>query len=300
MNNQEAPLISIVMPCYNSANSLPRALASLIAQSYENWECILVDDGSKDAPEKIVNRFADQRIKLHKLDRNYGRGVARQRGLENCAGEYLCMLDADDWYYPTKLQQQLKIMTDNKDIGILSTDMAVTDSAGGLQGVQRFGNSVDALSIYDPMSIPNVLKIAHGPCMIRMEIAKQGKYNPDYRLAQDFDFLLPILLRHKYANLNSATYVYSVFESISLYKLLQRLLRSRQIISKYRNSYSTLKILRNEFICLSKMPAYIGLYSLGLGRWAIKRRTAEATGPERNIYISALNGINQYLETLGW
>ncbi len=91
------PLVSVMMPCYNSAGTLPLALASLVAQTYENWECILVDDGSTDRPIDIVEQASDKRISFFRLDRNMGRGVAQQAALDYATGDYLCMLDADDW-----------------------------------------------------------------------------------------------------------------------------------------------------------------------------------------------------------
>ena len=72
------PLISVVMPVFNATDTLPLALASLQAQTYDAWQCIIVDDGSTDNPEHIINAVGDSRIQYHRLDRNHGRGYARQ------------------------------------------------------------------------------------------------------------------------------------------------------------------------------------------------------------------------------
>jgi len=66
------PLISVLMPVFNAAHTLPLALASLQAQTYENWECIVVDDGSRDNPAAMVKSVGDARIHFYCLDRNHG------------------------------------------------------------------------------------------------------------------------------------------------------------------------------------------------------------------------------------
>lgn len=103
------PRIVIMIPCFNSAASLPWALASLVSQTYTNWKCLVVDDGSDDEPEIVVSAFNDPRIMFHRFDSNRGRGHARQFALEHLEGDFLGFLDADDWYYPTKLEKQIQI-----------------------------------------------------------------------------------------------------------------------------------------------------------------------------------------------
>ena len=101
------PLISIMTPFYNASRTLPDCLKSLKLQTYEHWECILVDDGSIDDPMDVINQYPDQRFKLIRLEKNMGRGVARQIALDNSQGDFLCFLDGDDWIYPHKLSDQL-------------------------------------------------------------------------------------------------------------------------------------------------------------------------------------------------
>ena len=98
------------MPVHNSADSLPMALSSVVAQTFENWECIVVDDGSTDGSGEIAGMVRDRRIRVLRLDKNRGRGFARQIALEAAFGDLLCMLDADDWLYPEKLHMQVSGM----------------------------------------------------------------------------------------------------------------------------------------------------------------------------------------------
>ncbi len=130
------PLISVVMPLFNAANTVLVALASLQAQTYENWECVIVDDGSVDSSAQVVNTVRDARIHYLRLDRNRGRGYARQHGLEAARGRYITFLDADDWIYPNKFRQQVELLHAEPELAIVSTGMAITDSNDQLVGLR--------------------------------------------------------------------------------------------------------------------------------------------------------------------
>jgi glycosyltransferase involved in cell wall biosynthesis len=110
------PLISVIMPAFNAADTILFALASLQAQTCGDWECIIVDDGSTDGSEQSVQAVCDARLRFHRLDRNQGRGYARQYGLTLAQGKYVAFLDADDWIYPNKLRDQLQLLEDEPEV----------------------------------------------------------------------------------------------------------------------------------------------------------------------------------------
>ena len=108
-------LVSIITPTFNAEKYVRATLQSVVDQSYQNWEMILVDDASTDQTVKIIEDFAqkDNRIKLFKLDRNSGNGFARNVALEKATGKYIAYLDADDIWLPQKLEKQIKFLKDN-------------------------------------------------------------------------------------------------------------------------------------------------------------------------------------------
>lgn len=109
--------ISIIMPYYNAAKYIKETVGAIIAQTYKDWELIIVDDCSP-APEtsEVLLEVAamDSRIKVIKAEVNGGAGAARNLGIAAAQGRYLAFCDSDDWWYPTKLEEQLKFMEDNK------------------------------------------------------------------------------------------------------------------------------------------------------------------------------------------
>lgn len=108
-------LVSIIIPTYNTEKFIGLTIQSVQNQTYQNWEMILVDDASTDQTVKIINDFAekDNRIKLYKLEKNSGNGIARNLALEKATGKYIAYLDADDLWFPMKLEKQIRFLKDN-------------------------------------------------------------------------------------------------------------------------------------------------------------------------------------------
>lgn len=106
------PLVSIITPCYNSADFIKQTINSVIEQTYTNWELILIDDKSKDETCKVAEEFVQKHnnIKLIKLEQNGGVSKARNVGLENATGKYIAFLDSDDIWLKDKLTKQVAYM----------------------------------------------------------------------------------------------------------------------------------------------------------------------------------------------
>ena len=100
--SEKQPLISIITPVYNLENYLVRCLDSILAQTWQNWELLLIDDASTDKSMQICEDYAkrDQRIRLFHQEQQHGAGAARNKALELAQGEYLCFVDGDDWVEP--------------------------------------------------------------------------------------------------------------------------------------------------------------------------------------------------------
>lgn len=107
------PLVSIIMPSYNTEKYISDAINSVIAQSYTNWELLIVDDCSQDNTVEVVRQFEDDRIRFQSLESNSGGAVARNTAITKAKGEYIAFLDSDDMWLPEKLEKQLRFMMDN-------------------------------------------------------------------------------------------------------------------------------------------------------------------------------------------
>lgn len=116
-------LVSVIVPCYNQAQYLPEALDSVAAQTYPNWECIIVNDGSPDRSEEIASGYCskDKRFKYLKKD-NGGLSSARNAGLRKANGSWIQFLDADDYIAPSKMESSLGVLERNPSADLIVSD----------------------------------------------------------------------------------------------------------------------------------------------------------------------------------
>lgn len=109
-------LVSIITPTYNSANFIAETIQSVQKQTYQNWEMLIVDDGSSDATEEIVLSFIenDKRIQFFKLEHNSGAAVARNAAIEKANGDYMTFIDADDIWFPRFIENSIKTIQETE------------------------------------------------------------------------------------------------------------------------------------------------------------------------------------------
>lgn len=107
--------VSIITPVYNGEKYLAETIQSVTAQTYTNFELIIVDDGSKDLSKKIAKKFAEKDARIHVVEQpNAGSAAARNHGIRKATGRYIALLDADDLWEPDFLEKQLKFMQDKE------------------------------------------------------------------------------------------------------------------------------------------------------------------------------------------
>lgn len=117
------PLVSVIIPTYNRANLVGKAVKSVLAQSYQNFEIIVVDNASCDNTAEVINSIIDNRIKFIKHDVNRGPAASRNTGLKNSGGDYITFLDSDDEWLFGKLACQLDVFKEDEDgIGLVFTN----------------------------------------------------------------------------------------------------------------------------------------------------------------------------------
>lgn len=111
--NTANELVSIIMPSYNTARFIKESIQSVLDQTYQNWELIIVDDCSTDNTDEVVASIKDDRIKYFKNEKNSGAAVSRNRALREAKGKWIAFLDSDDLWLPEKLEKQIEFMRDN-------------------------------------------------------------------------------------------------------------------------------------------------------------------------------------------
>jgi glycosyltransferase involved in cell wall biosynthesis len=125
----DLPLVSVIIPTYNTATYISAAVDSVLTQTYSPLEVIVVDDGSTDNTADVLGRYADKIRYLYQP--NSGPAAARNRGFSEAHGEFIAFLDADDWWTSDKLEQQIPILLANPNIGLVHADVVYIDGNTG-------------------------------------------------------------------------------------------------------------------------------------------------------------------------
>lgn len=263
--SRDHPLVSIMMPCYNARQSLPWAISSCLAQTYDNWELVLVDDGSIDHPEEVVEQANDHRIRLIRLPENRGRGFARQVALDKCRGEFICMLDADDWMYPDRIEQQVKLLERHLEIELVSSGLAICDRNQSIVGVRSTGDG----QVQGPHTA-YTSPVAHASSMFRGSAKERTRYDADLKFGEDSDFLARVLFKRHYLVTSLPLYAYGELESVSARKAAAATKFERVRIRKNVGpGVDRYRILAISYI---KEAAYRCIDMVRMDNWALTRR----------------------------
>lgn len=198
----DKPVVSVVMPFFNSKASMQAAIDSVLGQSFKNLELILVDDCSEDGSRHLARVAAgsDTRVVLISLDINSGAAVARNAGINVCRGDFVAFLDSDDWWPENKLKAQVDFM-ERTAAEFSYTPVRVVDESGRLLATRTdLPQSVS----YRQLLRENVM--ACSSVMLSRKFVGSHRF-PEIRRRQDFAFWLTLLSQGKTAALCVGTHV---------------------------------------------------------------------------------------------
>lgn len=202
----DQPTFSVVIPVYNGAKTLARAIDSVLTQTWAVREVIIVDDGSTDASATIAAAYGDPVKVVRQV--NAGVAAARNRGAQEASGEWLAFLDADDWYYPDRIRAHAEWLRDGGDFDFLSGDYEYRGIDGKLLGgslertplgralAQRAINgrtTLDAAEFADYCA--DHFGDTHTLSLRRKTFEALGGYPSGYRVCEDVHFLLRLCAR---------------------------------------------------------------------------------------------------------
>lgn len=186
-------LVSIITPTYNCAKFIARTLDSVIAQTYQNWEMIIVDDRSSDNTREIVEEYMarDSRIKYHLLSENSGAAVARTEAMKMASGSYMAFLDSDDLWMPEKLERQIKWMNDNGYAFSCTAYEQIDEDDNPLKRIIKTVKKTN----YNRL----LLDCPVGNSTVVYDVEKMGKFEvPNIRKRNDDALWLQMLKKEKY------------------------------------------------------------------------------------------------------
>jgi glycosyltransferase involved in cell wall biosynthesis len=205
---EPTPLVSVILPTYNAAAYLGKAIESILAQSYSNFELIIINDGSSDNTAALLTQYGDPRILvIHQP--NLGLPKALNAGIQIAKGKYLARQDADDVSLPERLAQQVSFMEKNPSCALLGTwtnIMIAKDIGSGNLSSQPSGRQHQHPTVNGALQVLLLMnnQFVHSSVMIRMACLKTiGLYSedPEYFPPEDYDLWLRIAQQYSIANL---------------------------------------------------------------------------------------------------
>lgn len=210
MTAHEAPIVSVIIPCYNHGHYLPYAVNSVLAQTFTDWEAIIVDDGSTDNTGEVAAQFTDPRIR-YIYQENRGLAAARNAGIQVAQGDYLAFLDADDLWAPRFLERCLEVLGKREDIVGVYTGNYFIDHAG--QVLPRTGlRVVEPNVLYDQLLCGGFFP----PCtaVIRADVVRQlGTFDTHLvgRGTEDWDLWLRVTRTYRMQGIPELLAFYRVY-----------------------------------------------------------------------------------------
>ena len=220
------PLVSVIIPAYNSGHYLDEAVQSVIAQTFTDWECIVVDDGSTEDLSRVGKM--DPRVRLIR-QRNRGVACARNVGITSAGGVYIAFLDHDDLWLPNKLSCQVAVMEKNPGAGLCHHLFEIADASGlrqaGALGGETVASYLEMLEKGGPL--PTV-------SMFTKEAAgSAGLLDPLYRAGEDHEFFLNIARLYEVKFIPSVLAIYRVHGTNASRNYMESVWTLRNIAEKH-------------------------------------------------------------------
>ncbi len=258
----EQPLVSVVMPTYNYAQFIGDAIRSVLDQTYENLELIIIDNYSKDSTEDIIASFEDTRIKYRKFRNNGIIAASRNVGIHESHGKYIAFIDSDDLWKPTKIERQIELLENNDNIFLVYSRYTVIGN-GLIPKTLPKRKRLRAGNAFIPLFLSNNF-IGSSSVLLR-NVLKENNFlfDADKRLRtiEDYDLWLRIAKNKRIAYVDESLVDCRKHGGNISIGIKSYLSRYRELIKKYHHGVSKMLLIRKYIliyatICLLIIKKY--------------------------------------------
>jgi len=250
--------VSVVLPTFNRAHVIQRAIGSVLSQTYDNLELIVIDDGSSDGTGEVVQSLSDPRIKYIKLDRNRGQSHARNVGIREARGNFVAFQDSDDVWIPDKLSKQLHRINGQMSTAGVYCDLLRIPLSGEPFLIATREPTIGKL--LDPTgAIYQTYGIGIQSCLLRRSALRAvGGFREWMRCFEDLELLLRIVQRWRLNHLEEALVHYFETDGASVIKDYRAEIRARvELMLRYgiNIALSNPKFLYRELRKIKRLAA---------------------------------------------
>ena len=279
---QKKPALTIGLSIYNPGAFLEPALKSIFAQTFQDWELILVDDSSDDGSTKLLSFMDDPRVRFLKAGPKRGLAARLNQIVQAARAPYVARLDADDMLDDTRLERQINYLRAHPEVDVVGCGLAILDNRGEPTGLRLFGTDHASICA-DPLQ---GIHLAHATVMGKTEWFLKHPYNEENRSCEDWELWFDSYKTSTFANLGDPLYYYREFASFSIGKYIDAKCRMARLQWRQRADFG---VLRTACVCLSQ---YIRIllnllaYVNGQQHHMIRRRS-KSIGDETRAHVVA-------------
>lgn len=206
------PLVSVIIPAYNASRFIGETIESILNQTYENIEIVIIDDNSTDDTFKIAKEYKNKnpRISVYRNKNNLGIGANRSKGIKLSKGEYICWQDSDDIAFKDRVASQVEYLQAHKDVGVVGGFLEFMTEDGKTLKTRKYHELDEVLR----KNIFRYNPVAQPAAMFRSEVyAKVGGYDASYSVSEDLEMLFRVGIHYKFANVQKKVIRYRQLNS---------------------------------------------------------------------------------------
>lgn len=190
------PRVSVLMTVYNAAPYLREAIESILGQEFQDWEAIIVENGSTDESSATIGEYSDSRVRVFSMGKNVGRIAALRFAFDQVRGEYIAVLDADDVASPDRFAKQVALLDRETEVALVGSWTQFIDEHGKV--FDEFKPPAADRELHDSLGWLN--PVVHSSAMYRSELARKvGGYSADFAWGHDFALTLALAQKSKIA-----------------------------------------------------------------------------------------------------
>jgi len=275
------PLVSITSAIYNTGPRLLDMVKSIFAQTFTDWELILLDDGSTDDSHEIIQSISSPRVRAFTNGQNLGRSVSLNRITTLARGKYIARMDSDDMSGANRLRKQIELMELNPDIDVVGTGVCYLDKFDKPMGHQY------ALPLHSEIcrNPSRTIGLCHGSILGKKTWFEEHRYDESIPFAIDFNLFLHSFDRSKFANVPEPLYYYRLDQSFNLRKqFIDRYISARFLFRYHKNAGRTGQAFLHWCIQYVKFAVTALMFSAGFRRKLIAKRFEKISEADMMFY----------------
>jgi glycosyltransferase involved in cell wall biosynthesis len=264
-------IVSVIIPVYNGAKTVRATIESVLAQTFTDFEVIVINDGSQDNTLTIIAKISDSRLRVFSYE-NAGVAASRNRGVAQAAGELIAFLDADDLWTPDKLEAQFQALQENPQAAVAYSWTDYVDE----QGQFLYPGSHISVSgnVYRHLLIKNFIENGSNPLIRRSALVTVGEFDPSLPPAEDWDMWLRLAARYP-------------FVAVSRPQVLYRLSADSGSANLDRMEGQALRVLRQAFAQMPEVTETVKRQSLSNLYLYLTFKALEDAASRQNSHTAA-------------